>query len=109
MLPATKRRSKRLQVLFRIAGSKIFQKLARKYRRRSAILMKLQILNSLHHVLFPRGFFNISKTVVPQSASTQLHLKALLAAKGRETKQNYAQVLLNFRSLLPENNFCRED
>lgn len=86
MLPATERRSKRLQVLFRIAGPKIFEKLTRKYPRRSAILMELQILNSLHHVLFPRGFINISKTVIPQSASTRLHLKALLAAKGRETK-----------------------
>ena len=77
MLPATVNRSSRLQILFRIADLQIFEKLTRKYPQQSAILMRLQILNFIRHVLFPRGFSNISRTAIPQNVSTQQHLKAL--------------------------------
>ena len=39
--------------------------------------MRLQILNFIRHVLFPRSFPNISRTAIPQNASSQQHLKAL--------------------------------
>ena len=93
MLPATVNRSSRLQVLLRITGLKIFEKFTRKYSSRNVILMKLQILNSLLHVLLPRGFSNISRTVISQNASTRLHLKALLGAK---SKKNQAKLCLSF-------------